>query len=140
MQLLTARRISRHWVSRLLAAIIAIGWLGIAVAPCQAMPQPQHQGSHHESMPAGDCGHCPSVPSGVDGACATATAPGCAMAGPVLYGYCAADLPQLAAGPPPAIPVFDVIFPDARPKWDLRAHRLPVSRVSIQQRYCTDLN
>ena len=140
MQLLTARRISRHWVSRLLAAIFAIGWLGIAVAPCQAMPQLQHQGSHHGSMPAGDCGRCPSAAAGIDGGCATAAAPECALAGPGLFGYRSADLPQLAAGPPPAIPVFDVIFPDARPGWDLRAHRLPVSRVSIQQRYCTYLN
>lgn len=133
MHLLATKRFSRLRASRLLAAIFAIGWLGIVAAPCQAL-------SHDVSMPAGDCSHCPGAPSGINGGCATAAGPGCAMAGPALPGYRAADLPQPAAGPPPAIPDFDTFVPDAGRSRDPRVRHFPVPHASIQQRYCTYLN
>ena len=141
MRLLTAMRFRQLRVARLVAAIFAIGWLGFAVAPCQAMPDHQHPGiSHHGSVLAGDCGHCPSAPPGHDNGCAMAATPDCQSAGRQLLERRDIELPQPVVGPPLALPVFDAFVPDAGSMPDARAHRLPAPHVSIQQLYCTYLN
>lgn len=140
MRLLTAIRFHQLRAPRLVAVMFAIGWLGFAVAPCQAMPHQQHPGtSHHGSMPAGDCGHCPSAPSGLDNGCAMVAAPDCVSEGLALLERRDTEIPQPAAAPPPAFPSIDAFIPDGRPLRDTRARRLLVSHVSIQQRYCTYL-
>lgn len=140
MRLLTALRIRQLRAPHLVAAIFAIGWLGMAVAPCQAMPHQQHQGtSHHGSMPADGCGHCPNTPSHLDSGCAMVSAPECMSMGMAISGPRDIQIPQPAAGPPPAFPVFDAFLPDARPVRDIHTRHLPVPRVSIQQRFCTYL-
>ena len=140
MRLLTAIRIRQLRAPRLVAAIFAIGWLGLAVAPCQAMPDHQISGtSHHGSIPADDCGHCPSAPTSVSIGCAMAAAPDCQSTGPVLLDGRDFGLAQPAAGPPLAFQVFDAFVSDGRPLRDVRVVRLPASHASIQQRYCTYL-
>ena len=140
MRLLTAIRIRQLRAPRLVAAIFAIGWLGIAIAPCHAMPDLQQPATSHQgSMPAGDCGHCPSALSGHDNGCAMAAAPDCQSAGPLLLEHRDSAFPQPAIGSPLALPAFDAFIPDSGPMPDGRAHRLPVSRISIQQLYCTYL-
>jgi hypothetical protein len=140
MRLLTALRIRQLRAPHLVAAIFAISWLGMAVAPCQAMPHPQHQGtSDHGSMPVAGCGHCPSTPSHLDSGCAMVSAPACSSMGMAIPGPRDTQIPQPAAGPPSAFPVFDAFIPDVRPVRDIHARHLPVPRVSIQQRYCTYL-
>ena len=141
MHFLTAIRLRHLRAPRLVAAIMALGWLGFAVAPCQAMPHQQPQGtSHHGSMPGGDCGHCSSEPAGLDNACAMVAAPDCQSVGQAILDPRDNEIPQPAVGPPPAIPGSDAYIPDVGPLQDIRAHRLPVPRASIQQRYCTYLN
>lgn len=141
MRFLTAIRLRQLRAPRLVAALFAIGWLGFAVAPCQAMPHQQHQGtSHHGSMPSDGCGHCPNAPSDLDGGCATVAAPECLSIGPAILEPRDTQIPQPATGPPPAFPGIDAFISDSVPLSDDRTHRLPVSRVSLQQRYCTYLN
>ncbi len=132
MRLLTIIRLRQLRAPRLVAAIFAIGWLGFAVAPCQASPQ-------HESMPADDCGHCPSVPSDLSSDCATVAAPDCLSEGLALLELRNTEFPQPAAGPPPAFARVDAFIPDGKPLRDARARCLLVPHVSIQQRYCTYL-
>jgi hypothetical protein len=124
----------RHQIraSRLVATLAAVAWFGFAVAPCQASPL-------HESMPAGDCGHCPTAPSDLDNGCATVAAPDCPTEGLALVERRDTEIPQPPAGPPPAFTSFDAAIPDGGSLRDTRARRLFVSHVSIQQRYCTYL-
>lgn len=133
---------SRHQqlrASRLVVAILALGLLGFSVAPCHAMPQHEHPGtSHHGSMPAGDCGHCPHTPIGLDHGCATVAAPDCASAGPALLERQGAGL-QPAAAPPPAFPDLKPLPFNDGPVRDIRDRDLPASHASIQQRYCSYL-
>jgi len=122
----------RHWqyrASRLVAAVLAIGWLGFALAPCQASPLPG-------SMPADDCGHCLNVPSDLDNGCAMVAASDCLSEGLALLEHRDTE-PKPPAGPPPAFPSFDRFVADRGPLRDTRARDLRVSRVSIQQRYCS---
>jgi hypothetical protein len=140
MRLLTTMRFKLHRAPGLVAVIFAIGWLGLAVAPCQAMPDMQHSGtSQHCPSPVDGCGHCPAAPSGVDTGCAAAASPGCQ---PDALAPCERrdiEFPQPLAGPPLAFPVFDELVPAGGLSWDFHDRRSPVSRVSIQQRYCTYL-
>jgi hypothetical protein len=131
MRFLTAIRRRQLRAPHLVAAIFAIGWLGFAVAPCQAMPQ-------HESMP--NCGDCPSAPSGLDSGCAMVASADCQSAGLAIHDTRHTEFPQSAAAPPPAFPGVDAFLLDGGPSRDSRVHRLPVSHVSLQQRYCTYLN
>jgi hypothetical protein len=141
MRLLTSKRSNRLRASRLVAALFAIGWLGFAVAPCQAMPHQQQPGSSdHGSMPADGCGGCPRSPSGLDSGCAMVGSPECLSAGPAILGLRDSDFPQPAAGPPLAITGFDAFIPDAVPVRDARVRQSPVPHASIQQRYCSYLN
>ena len=140
MRLLTAMRFHQLRAPRLVAAIFAIGWLGFAVAPCQAMPYQQHQGtSDHGAMPADGCGNCPDAPSHIDSGCAMVAAPECPSMGLAVLGPRDTQLAQPAAGPPPAFPAFDAFVPDASPMRESHARYLPVASVSLQQLYCTYL-
>ena len=139
MRMFTTSRIGQFRASRLVVAVFALGLLGFSVAPCHAMPEQQHPGtSHHGSMPAGDCGHCPHAPSGLDHGCANVAAPDCASVGPALIER-QGDQLQPAAAPPPAILDFDAFPSDDGLVRDVRVHDLPVSNVPLQQRYCTYL-
>ena len=139
MRTFTSSRFQQLRASRLVVALFALGLLGFSVAPCHATPQHGHPGtSHHGTMPAGDCGHCPHGPTGLDHACATVAAPDCASLGPAVFERLGAES-QPAAAPPPA-------FPDLKPfpygdehARDIRARRLPAPHASIQQRYCSYL-
>lgn len=133
MSQLTAIRHRQHRVSRLVAALFAIGWLGFAVAPCQASPL-------DESMPADDCGHCPIAPSDLDNSCTSVAAPECMTEGLTLLERRDIESPQSSAAPPSAFPNIDAFIPDRGLLRDTRARRLLLSHVSIQQRYCTYLN
>ncbi|MFZ2507529.1 MAG: hypothetical protein WAW79_03505 [Steroidobacteraceae bacterium] len=137
----TALRFRQLQVPRLLAAVLAIGWLGLAVVPCQAMVDQLAAGSsHHDSIPGGDCGHCPAAQSGLDTSCATAAAPDCQPAGTALLERRDIESPQFAVAPPAAYPGLDSFMPDPGSVPDILAFRPPAPRVSIQQRYCIYLN
>lgn len=133
MRLLAAIRHGQYRASRLIAAVFAIGWLGFAVVPCQASPL-------HGSMPADDCGNCLTVPSDLDNDCATVAASDCLSEGLALLEHRDTDLPQPAAGPPSSFRRSLASIAYRGPLRDIRARRLLVSHVSIQQRYCTYLN
>lgn len=132
MSLLAIIRHHQRRASRLVTAVFAIGWLGFAFAPCQASPQ-------HESMPANDCGHCPATASDPSEGCATIAAPECLLQGQALIEPRDAGNPQPPAGPPPAFLDFSAFVPDGGMSADARARLTPVSRVSLQQRYCSYL-
>ena len=139
MRMFTSSRFQQLRASRLVVAIFALGLLGFSVAPCHAMPQHQHPGtSHHGSMPAGDCGHCPHARTGLDHGCPTVAAPDCASVGPAVLARPVAEL-QPAAAPPPAFADLEPFACDDRPVRDIRARDLPASHASIQQRYCSYL-
>lgn len=140
MRLLAATRFNRLRAHRLVAVMFAIGWLGFAVTPCQAMPHQQLGSSDHGSMPAGGCGGCPDAPAGLDNGCGLVAAPECLSMGLAILESRGSGIPQPAAGPPPALPGFDAFVPDGGSLRDVRVHRLPVSRVSLQKRYCSYLN
>jgi len=140
MSLLAAIRRHQIRASRLVAALAAVAWFGIVVVPCQASLDASHVGSsHHGSMPAGDCGHCPDTDSAPDDACATIAAPDCASQVQTVVERRAADDPKPQAAPPPAFPDFDAHPPDIGPPADARFRPTPVSSASVQQRYCTYL-
>lgn len=139
MRMFTSSRFQQPRASRLVVAILALGLLGFSVAPCHAMPQHQHPGtSHHGSMPAGDCGHCPHAPAGLDHSCATVAAPDCASAGSAVPDRQGGEL-QPAAAPPPVFPGLEPFPHGGGPVRDIRSRDLPGSRASIQQRYCSYL-
>ncbi len=140
MRLLTTIRLRQLRASRLVAAVFAIAWFGLAAAPCQASPDLEHSGtSHHGSMPADDCGHCPAAASDLDEGCATVAAPDCLSQGPALLERRDVEIPQPPAGPPPGFFSIAAFVPDGGLVQDARARRLLVSHVSVQQRYCTYL-
>jgi hypothetical protein len=139
MRMLNGSRFQQLRASRLVVALFAVGLLGFSAAPCHAMPQHQHPGtSHHGSMPAGDCGHCPQAQTSLDRGCATATAPDCASIGPAVLERHDAGLQPVAA-PPLAFPDLVPFDSDDGPVRDIRARDLPASHASIQQRYCSYL-
>ncbi len=139
MRMFNSSRFQQLRASRLVVAIFALGLLGFSIAPCHAMPQHQHPGtSHHGSMPAGDCGHCPHAQTGLDDGCATVAAPACASVTPVAFERPVAELLP-AAAPPPAFNDLEPFACDDGPVRDIRARDLPASHASIQQRYCSYL-
>ncbi|MGB5132204.1 MAG: hypothetical protein WBO00_06290 [Steroidobacteraceae bacterium] len=141
MRIFTSSRFQQLRASRLVIAILGLGLLGFSIAPCHAMAQHQHPGtSHHGSIPAGDCGHCPDTPSSLDRGCATAAATDCASVGPAVLERQGIEVPQPAAAAPPAFPDINPFPPDDGPVRDMRARDLPAPHVSIQQRYCSYLN
>lgn len=140
MSLLAIIRRHQFRASRLVAALAAVAWFGIAVAPCQASMDAAHAGSsHHGSMPAGDCGHCSDTNSVPDTGCASVAGASCLAQSPALVDRHNAGDQQLQAAPPPAIPDFDIPGADAGPPGNVRFRPIPVSSASLQQRYCTYL-
>jgi hypothetical protein len=128
----------RHQIraSRLVAALAAVAWFGIAVAPCQASTDAGHVGSsHHGSMPADKCGHCPDTTSGSDAPCAIAAAGQCLSQGQAIV----VDDPLPQAAPPPALLDLDPFAPDIGFSTGARIRPAPVARASVQQRFCTYL-
>ena len=126
--------IRRHQIraSGLIPAVFAMAWLGLMAAPCAASPQ-------HGSMPAKQCGSCPTAVWDTGEICATIAAPTCPAQGPALMGPHDAGSPQLQAGPPPMLLGFDPFVPDGAPASNARFRPTTVSNVSVQQRYCTYL-
>jgi len=125
---------------RLVAALIAVAWFGLAATPCQASMHTGHIGSsHHGSMPAGSCGHCPDATSGSDAPCATVIAGDCLTQGQAIMMRSQVDDLQPQAAPPPSFPDFDPVSPGISPSREARIRPTPVARASIQQRYCTYL-
>ena len=157
MRTFTSSRFQQLRASRLVVALFALGLLGFSVAPCHATPQHGHPGtSHHGTMPAGDCGHCPHGPTGLDHACATVAAPDCASLGPAVFERLGAESQpaaapppaflerqgaelQPAAAPPPAFPHIEPFPSDDGPVRAIRARDLPIPHASFQQRYCSYL-
>lgn len=138
MSLLAASQECRTRAGRLATAVLAIGWLGFAVAPCQAMNVMPDEAPHHGSVPMDDCGHCPP---------ATSTLPDCADAVPAVCfssSQPAIELLQQEQLKPVAIlpPVSVNMYPLA-PAVQLPRHSsaqaAPLPRASLQQRYCSYL-
>ncbi|HEU0224556.1 MAG TPA: hypothetical protein VFR29_03910 [Steroidobacteraceae bacterium] len=138
MSLLAALRHCQSRAARMAAAVFAVGWLGFAVAPCQAMNPMPDEAPHHGTIPMDDCGHCPP---------ATDTAPDCADAEPVDCFAAAQPAIELRqAGPPKPVAVLPAIMdtcavpaPAARPPAAPRTHAAPLPHASLQQRYCSYL-
>lgn len=131
----------RHYQSRaarLATAAFVVGWLGFAVAPCQAMNVTPEQSPHHGSMPMDDCGHCPP---------ATDTAPDCADAAPtdcLSSAQPAIELRQLEQPKPVAIlpltaDVSAALASAVRPPPAPVARAAPLPHASLQKRYCSYL-
>lgn len=138
MSWLAALRQHQNRAARLAAAVFACGWLGFAVAPCQAMGALAEQAPHHGSTPMEDCGHCPpvtdTVPDCVDGAavdCLSSAQP-------------AIELRQIEQPKPvailPAAPAdTSALAPAPRPPRSPHACAEPLPHASLQQRYCSYL-
>lgn len=125
---------------RLVAALVAVAWFGFAVAPCHASPDAGHMGSsHHGSMPAGDCGHGPDTTSSPDEPCVMVDAADCLSQAQAIVERRKVDDPQPPAAPPPAFLDFDEPTPGIGFPTNARIRPTPVSRASVQQRYCTYL-
>ncbi|MGQ0383775.1 MAG: hypothetical protein ACT4UP_03685 [Gammaproteobacteria bacterium] len=135
MSLIAALRQHQRRTARLAAALFAFGWLGFAIAPCQAMVAMPDDAPHHDSMPMDDCGHCPpadTLPDCAEAApadCASATEPAIELrnseqAKPVAIAVSFAIVPlPVAAGVRPV--------PCTGPP--------PPPHASIQQRFCSYL-
>lgn len=134
-------------LARVFVALFAVGWLGLALQPCEAMgtgeagPGSHHEGMGHHSTPEHSdppCPHCPS--DGLD-ACDTGVALDCETVGvPALPGK-QADMPAPDAFAwlvPAAVPALEFAVYEAPPdRPDPVRDRSPSS--SLQQRYCTYL-
>jgi hypothetical protein len=145
---LLAKLRSRHQpLARAVVALFAIGWLGLALQPCQAMYVGESgHGSHHEGMghhstPEQSHPSCPHCPSEGPDACETGVALDCETVG----------VPALPAKPVdvPAPDVFAWLVPAAMPAAGCAVCEAPPDRPdpgrdhapssSLQQRYCTYL-
>jgi hypothetical protein len=132
----------RHYHSRGMrraAVVFAIGWLGFAVAPCQAMGiESPSDAPHHGSMPADDCGHC--LPSANEASgCASAAAADCLPAVTPLIDVRETDHPKPVAMPAPIAAELSGAGPVRALRGSRRAPTLPLPHASVQQRYCTFL-
>jgi hypothetical protein len=138
MNLLARLRHHQSRAARLAAAVFAVGWLGFAVAPCQAMNATPEQAPHHGTMPMDDCGHCPPE---------TGNVPDCADAAPadcLSSAQPAIELRQVEQPKPVAIlPTVDDVCampaPATRPPAAPPRRAAPLPRASLQQRYCSYL-
>jgi len=140
MGLLANLRHRQFQASRLVTAILAVAWLGLAVAPCHASVDAGHVGSsHHGSMPAGSCDHCPDTTSSSDAPCAMTASADCLTKGQAIVERSQAGDLQLQAAPAPAFPNFSPLSSgNGFPNND-RIRPTPVAHASVQQRYCTYL-
>jgi len=132
MSLLASIRLHQLRASRLVTAVLAVAWLGFAVAPCHASP-------HHEPLPAEDCNHCPVATSDTGTACTAMVAVDCPSLEPALLDRRDAGNQQPQAAPPPAIWQFNAPLAGIDADAGGRASPAPVSHVSLQQRYCSYL-
>jgi len=152
---LLAKIRSRHLpLARALVALFAVGWLGLALQPCQAMapagsghaghddgPDGHHGTLEHHSTPAHcetPCPHCPADgPEGCDGGVAL----DCEAVGVPAPPAKQVPAPALDAWvwhAPAVLPTVPVASRAARPDWpDPGRGRAPA--VSLQKRYCTYL-
>jgi hypothetical protein len=138
MNLLARLRSHQSRAARLAAVVFAVGWLGFAVAPCQAMNATPDEAPHHGSMPMDDCGHCPP---------ATETTPDCAEAAPtdcLSPAQPAVELrqieqPKLVAVLPAVVDACAEPAPATRPPAGPRTRAAPLPQASLQQRYCSYL-
>jgi hypothetical protein len=138
MSLLAALRHHQSRAARLAAAVFACGWLGFAVAPCQAMSAMPDEAPHHGTMPVDDCGHCPPE---------TSNLPDCADAAPadcLTSAQPAIELRQFEQPKPvailPALPTDASSLALApRPPRSTDSRAPPLPHASLQQRYCSYL-
>jgi len=138
MNLLARLRHDQSGAARLAAAAFAVGWLGLAVAPCQAMNATPEQAPHHGTMPMDDCSHCPPE---------TGNAPDCADAAPadcLSSAQPAIELRQ--AEQPKPVAILPALPTDAsslalspRPPRSADSRAAPLPHASLQQRYCSYL-
>ena len=142
---LLAKLRSRHLpLARALVALFAIGWLGLALQPCQAMGTDEnghagHQdGMEHSSMPAGCDTPSPYCPSDRPDVCEAKVALDCETIGVPSTKADASTLDAKYWHAPATYTMPDIAFPQSTPDWpDPSRHRAPSS--SFQQRYCTYL-
>jgi len=140
MGLLANLRRHQFQAPRLVTAILAVAWLGLAVAPCHASVDAGHMGSsHHGSMPAGSCNHCPDNTSSSDAPCAMAAAGDCVTKGQAIVERSQAGDLQPQAAPPPAFPNFNPLTSGSCFPTNARIRPTPVAHASVQQRYCSYL-
>jgi hypothetical protein len=125
---------------RLVTAILAVAWLGLAVAPCHASVDAGHvDSSHHGSVPSGSCGHCPDTSSGSDAPCTMDAAGDCLTQSQAIVDRGHAGDVQPQAAPPPAFLNFDPPASANGIPTNARIRPTPVAHASVQQRYCTYL-
>jgi hypothetical protein len=145
---LLAKLRSRHQpLARALVALFAVGWLGLALQPCEAMDLGEaghgshHGGMGHHSAPEQSDPPCPHCPSGGPDACDTGVALDCETVGVPALPAKQVDLPApdtFAWLVPAAMPPVASAGCAAPPDWpDPGRERAPSS--SLQQRYCTYL-
>lgn len=138
MSLLAALRHYQSRAARLAAAAFAFGWLGFAVAPCQAMNVMPDEAPHHGSMPMDDCGHCPPESSKLPD-CADAAPADCLSSTQPAIELRQLEQPKPVAILPAVVDVCAAAAPTARPPSAPRARAAPLAHASLQQRYCSYL-
>lgn len=138
MSLLAALRHLPSRAARLAAAVFAFGWLGFAVAPCQAMGAMPDEAPHHGSMPMDDCGHCPPATSGMPD-CADAAPVDCLSSAQPAIELRQIEQPKPAAILPAVADACAVLAPAVRPPGAARSRAAPLPHASLQQRYCSYL-
>ncbi|MGQ0428397.1 MAG: hypothetical protein ACT4UQ_00445 [Gammaproteobacteria bacterium] len=137
MNLLSILRQHQTRAARLAAALFAAGWLGFAVAPCQAMAPAPDETPHHGSAPTDDCGHCAPAEKPLD--CADAAPADCASSAPPMIESREGAQPKPGAAIPSASfdsSSFALVPRTYRPAG---ANAAPTPRASLQQRYCSFL-
>lgn len=137
MSLLAALRHHQSRAARLAAAVFAFGWLGFAVAPCQAMSAMPDEAPHHGSMPMDDCGHCPPVDSVPD--CADVAAADCVSSAQPAIELRQLEQPKPVAILPAVVDACAVLAPVVRPPGAAHSRAAPLPHASLQQRYCSYL-
>jgi len=95
--------------------------------------------SHHGSMPAGSCDHCPDATSGSDAPCAMVAVGDCLTKGQAIVERSQAGDLHLQAAPPPVYPNFNPLTSGNSHPANARIRPVPVAHASVQQRYCTYL-
>lgn len=145
---LLAKLRSRHQpLARALVALFAVGWLGLALQPCQAMGPGEaghggrHDGTEHHPAPEHSKPPCPHCPSEGRDACDTGVALDCETVGVPALPAKQADVP--------APDVFAWLVPAVMPAAGLAVRDGPPNRPdpgrdhkpssSLQQRFCTYL-
>ncbi len=140
MNLLAVLRQYQSRAVRAAAAAFAIGWLGFAVAPCQAMGIPSPvDAPPHGTMPMDDCDHCPPPADETPSACAIAAADDCSPATQSIGGFRQADQPKPVALAAPHPAEQASATPAGIRYRPLAAPAAPFPRATLQQRYCSYL-